>query len=81
MGAGETNGVEPGMKDDPEKHGMTLHSSSILGLHHYLATATERQTTEDNGEILASVVHLLTWCGITVESRLTDTPQQRTPTI
>ena len=78
MGGGEANGVELGMKDDAEKHGMTVHSSSILGLYYYLA---ERQTTEDIGEILASVVHLLTWCGITVESRLTDTPQQRTPTI
>ena len=61
MGGGEANGVELGMKDDAEKHGMTVHSSSILGLYYYLA---ERQTTEDIGEILASVVHLLTWCCI-----------------
>ena len=61
------------MKDDTEKYGMKEFFLSILGLCRRLSAVIARQTIEDNGEILATVVHAhLVW--YTVEPCLTDTP-------
>ena len=79
MGGGEANGVESGMKDDKEKHGMKIHPSSIIGLRRRLSTAATRLLNEClpcSGELL--VVQLLTWYVLWYSVPRLDTCKQAT---